>query len=95
MDLRNTVVFDNRKNPFNMEAIIALSKCKILQSTGHTKKYEIDWRHLENLLIDAEYLEKMQMDAGSFPRGQTGYSIDDVEEEIVINTVIEMDGSLM
>ena len=94
-DLRNTVVFDNRKNPFNLEAINALSRCKIPQSTEHTKKYEIDWRHLENLLIDAEYLEKMQMDTGSFPRGQTAYNIDDVEEEILINTVIEMDGTLM
>ena len=94
-ECRTTVLLDDRKRPFNLEAIIALAKCKILQSTEHTRKHAIDWRHLENLLINAEYLEKMQMDAGLFPRGQTAYNIDDVEEEILINTVIEMDGTPM
>ena len=50
---------------------------------------------MEYLLTDAEYFDKMQMDAANFPRGQTTYHIDDVEEDITINTVVEMDGTPM
>ena len=61
-ELRSTVLLDEHKKPFNLEVIIALAICKILQSTDHTKKYSIDWRNLGHLLTDAENFEKMQMD---------------------------------
>ena len=37
----------------------------------------------------------MQMDTANFPRGQSTYHIVDVEEDVTINTVVEMDGTPM
>jgi len=94
-DLRSTVLLDENKIPHNMEVIVTLGLCKILQSTDHTSKYSINWRNLGHLLTDAEYFAKMQMDTANFPRGQTTYHIADIEEDVTINTVVEMDGTPM
>ena len=94
-DLRSTVLLDENKIPHNMEVIVTLGLCKILQSTDHTRKYSINWRNLGHLLTDAEYFTKMHMDTANFPRGQTTYRIVDIEEDVTINTVVEMDGTPM
>ena len=41
-DFRSTVLLDKNKKPHNLEVIIALGLCKILQSTDHTRKYSIN-----------------------------------------------------
>ena len=48
-----------------------------------------------HLLTDANYFTKVQMDTANFPRGQTAYRIVEIEEDVTINTVVEMDGTPM
>ena len=92
-DFRSTVLLDENKKPHNLEVIIALGLCKILQSRDHTRRFSINWRNLGHLLTDTEYYPKMQMDTANFPRGQTTYQFADIEEDVTINTVVEMDGA--
>ena len=94
-DCRSTLLLDENKVPYNMEPIIALSMCKIQQTSDRTKTFSIDWSHLEYLLTDAEYFGKLQMDVSSFPRGVTTYHLEDVDHDITISTVVEMDGTPM
>ena len=94
-ECRSTMLLDEHKIPYNMEAIIALSMCKIEQTSDHTKTFSIDWSRLEYLLTDAEYFGKLQMDVSSFPRGVTTYHLEDVDHDITISTVVEMDGTPM
>jgi hypothetical protein len=94
-ECRSTVLLDENKIPFNLEPIIALSMCKIQQSSDHTRTFVIDWSHLEYLLTDAEYFGKLLMDTSSFPRGVTTYHLDDVDHDITMSTEVEMDATPM
>jgi hypothetical protein len=88
-EFRTTTLVDRNKRSYNLEAVIALSFCKIYRFVEFTSDFSVDWSNLSRLLPDADYYAEYQLNTANFPRGRSHYHVYDIDQDVTLHTVVD------